>query len=91
MNIEDYRLQIDDVDSELLRNIAKRLELAEGLGQFKRDNGIPIYHPEREEEVIADRIDQGSALGIPEEITRSIFRILIDKSREIQEKDEGNS
>ena len=42
MELKDYREQIDQVDNELVRLFQKRMDLAEKIGAYKRENGLPV-------------------------------------------------
>ena len=52
MSIEDWRTEIDAIDSELLGLLNQRASLAVKVGQSKRLTGVALYDPRREEEVI---------------------------------------
>ena len=47
--IRGLREQISDADRALIDAINRRLELVEELWRYKREQGIPVLAPEREE------------------------------------------
>lgn len=73
------RKEIDTVDDEIIRLLAKRLSIAEAIGDVKRKLGIPPVDREREEEVIGRWVnglveagfDEASARGIAELVVRA--------------------
>ena len=83
MSIEDWRLEIDAIDNELLGLLNKRASLAVKVGQSKRITGIALYDPGREEEVIerARRANQGP---LDEQAIMELFSCIIRESRRIE-------
>ena len=83
MSIEDWRLEIDAIDSELLGLLNKRASLAVRVGQSKRLTGIELYDPTREQEVIerARRDNQGP---LDEQAIVELFGCIIRESRRIE-------
>ena len=56
MNIEDFRASIDAIDSELLRLLNKRAQIAMKIGEAKLTMGNSICDPSREHDVIERRV-----------------------------------
>jgi chorismate mutase len=83
MSIEDWRLEIDAIDSELLGLLNRRAGLAVKVGQSKRITGVQLYDPAREEEVIerARRANQGP---LDEQAIVELFSCIIRESRRIE-------
>ena len=52
MDIEHWRKEIDDIDSELLRLLNMRARLAIKVGALKQAASIPFCDPERERTVL---------------------------------------
>lgn len=46
------RNKIDGLDSELVRLLNERAEVAKEIGEIKARAGLPVYRPEREAEVL---------------------------------------
>ena len=53
--LTSLRSEIDLLDRELIRLFAKRLALVSQVGQVKHRNGLPIYAPQREQEMLQAR------------------------------------
>ncbi len=51
-NLPQLRQQIDAVDQQLLALLNKRAALANEVGDIKRQEGSPVFRPEREAQVI---------------------------------------
>ena len=52
MNMDELRGQIDAIDSQLVELYRQRLEVADRIGTYKRENGLPIYDSERERSLL---------------------------------------
>lgn len=50
MNLQDYRQEIDKLDSELTALFEKRLALSGKIAEFKSQNNIPVFDANREQE-----------------------------------------
>ncbi len=50
-SLEKYRSEIDLIDKQIIELILKRSEFAYKIGNYKKQNNISIYKPEREKEV----------------------------------------
>ena len=76
MPLDDLRKQIDALDSELLRLLNQRADLVHEIGVIKKEQGLQIYAPEREEAVFTGLVKKNAeAPGrLPEKSVRAIFR-----------------
>ena len=50
--LADLRVQIDQLDAQLLTLLNQRAHLAESVGDIKRAEGSVVFRPEREAQVI---------------------------------------
>lgn len=83
MTIEDWRVEIDKIDGELLRLLNARAELAVRVGETKRVAGLSVCDRAREREVVerARRDNRGPLDG---EAVARLFRAVIRESRRLQ-------
>lgn len=79
------REEIEGIDSEIMRLLKKRLEIALRTGPLKRELGIPILDPAREATVIRGAVETARELGLPEEDVRDIFWHILKLSRTAQQ------
>ena len=49
-----YRKDIDEIDSDIIELLIERFELAERIAQYKRLNNIPVFDRERERAHLSD-------------------------------------
>lgn len=52
MDIKDLRDQIDDIDEELITLFLKRMHLSLQIAEYKKKHNLPIFVPEREQEIL---------------------------------------
>ncbi|GAB4399688.1 MAG: prephenate dehydratase [Rhodoferax sp.] len=52
--LAELRSAIDALDQQLLQLLNQRAALAQEVGELKRDDGSPVFRPEREAQVIAN-------------------------------------
>jgi chorismate mutase len=55
-DIGRFRDQIREVDRDLTAGLNRRLELVAGLKRYKDEHGIPFVDPEREAQLIEERL-----------------------------------
>lgn len=79
-----YRSEIDIIDNNIIELIAKRMKLANKIGDYKRTNNIKILQIDRWEEMLRSRIAKGEALGLNEELIHHFLDILHQESIDIQ-------
>ena len=58
------REQIDQADQEILEAIAKRLDLVEQIGEFKRENNVAIFQISRWKEIFKSRQRLGKEMDL---------------------------
>ena len=83
MDLLELRNQIDEIDSQLIPLLMKRMDIAKDVAAYKIEHGIPVLNAQREQEIL-DKVakecgEQGDAI-------KTIFSATMDASREIQHK-----
>ena len=81
MSLDEIRKKIDEIDSELVPLLNKRMECSLGVAEVKRAENLPVYHPGREKEIL-DRVEQTS--GKYGSYVRNIYRSIMTVSRDLQ-------
>ena len=88
-NLKQIRTEIDSTDTEIIRLLAKRIQLVKHVAEFKQEHNLSIVNPQRWQEVLSNRKNQATALGISPEYIEVIWNIIHDESCRI-EKLEGD-
>ena len=85
-NIDDLRERINAIDDELLRLFNERAKLALAIGRMKKNQGLPIHIPSREEQIITRVQEENPGPLSPTSIAR-LYEQLIQESRTLEEED----
>ena len=83
MSIKDWRTEINMLDSELLRLLNKRAQLALKVGESKTASGVHLCDHTREREVV-ERMCEANEGPLDERAVVELFRAIIHESRRIQ-------
>lgn len=83
--LDNFRKIIDECDEEIVRAIEKRFSTVKEVVDYKKQNDLEIFQPNREKEVL-EKVD--SYLNNKEfsEELQSLYIHIINLSKEIQEK-----
>jgi chorismate mutase/prephenate dehydratase len=81
--LASLRADIDRLDKELVALLNRRAEIALQVGQLKQKQGIEVWSPAREDEVIARALETSKG-PLPPDTLRIIFRELMSGSRSLQ-------
>ena len=85
-NIDDLRGRIDSIDDELLKLFNERAKLVLEIGRMKKDQGLPIHMPSREEQIIMRVQQENPGPLSPTSIAR-LYQQLIQEFRAFEEED----
>ncbi len=66
--LEESRREIGKIDAELAELFVRRMQAAEKVAQYKREHGLPVYDPVRE-----DRLLQSNAPRVADETIREYY------------------
>ncbi len=83
MDLSDWRERIDELDRRLLDLLNERARCVLALAPLKKQLGIPIYEPRREEEVFRNIAAHNGGPLAPDAVRR-IFERIIDEMRSLQ-------
>lgn len=82
MDLNELRLEIDKIDDELVRLFTQRMEVSARIADYKKENGLPIFVPERE---AAKLLDVAQKAGSEMEVyTKVLYSMLFELSRGYQ-------
>ena len=84
MDLKELRGEIDKIDDELVKLFCARMDVAARIADFKKEQGLPIYHPVREQEKLQDvAFKAGVEMA---DYTKELYRLLFELSRSYQSK-----
>lgn len=86
MDISDWRKQIDALDRKLVELLSQRAQAAHEIGRLKRDAGMAIYEPDREQSVF-DNVRSVNPGPLPDRDLIRIYERIMDIMRQIQQEE----
>ena len=72
--LQNLRKEIDVIDDELLNLIAKRMNVSEKIGEFKKEHKMTVLQMDRWKKVLEGNINKGVSLGLED----LFHRILVE-------------
>jgi chorismate mutase len=86
VTIEDLRRRIDTVDAQLVALLNVRAASAIEIGRIKKAQGLAIYQPGREQEVLRNVKDETRRIGgvLGSEAIARLFERIIDEARALE-------
>lgn len=81
MNLQDIRREIDEIDSELIELYKRRMNCSRQVAEYKIKNGMPVFNPEREEQVLDSVEEHAGKYGAS---ARQLYSTIMALSRSLQ-------
>ena len=85
MDIADWRKKIDDLDRELVRLLNDRARCVAEIGEIKRQNGLPIQEPNREQEVLQHALEANQG-PLDDDAMRRLFERIVEEGKSLQRR-----
>jgi chorismate mutase len=83
MTLADWRRQIDEIDRKLVELLNQRSRCALEIGKLKQTANLPLYQPDREQEVLQNAESANSG-PLTDAAIRRLFERIIDEARSIE-------
>ena len=84
MEIEKLRKNIDNIDSEIVKLLNERMKVSAEIGEYKKENKLPVFDAERERELlskVAAEANEETAAYM-----RVIYQTVMETSKAYQRK-----
>ena len=78
--LQDLRDMVDEIDEQVIDVLSKRMGIARLIGDYKKQNNLSIYQPERWSEIIDTRTGYGSEKELSREFLLKLFNIIHEES-----------
>lgn len=89
--IRELRANISILDNQVVELFAKRMELVEQIGHYKKRNNIAIFQPNQWEEALAKFLRLSEDAELSKEFAAEVFKLIHQESIDIQSKILRNS
>ncbi len=86
MNLDELRLEINQIDDEMLKLFEKRMHVAKKIGMYKKDHGLPVLDQKREDALLnmmKSKVEDESLESFYEAFLIEVMRISKDYQNEI--------
>lgn len=81
--LKESRTKIDELDRQLVELLNRRTRIVEDIGRAKEASGLPIYEPNREEDVFRNVFSHNQG-PLTAEALRGIYERIMDEMRSLQ-------
>lgn len=79
-SLADLRLQIDNIDNDLLEMLSKRMRISREIGTFKKEHNMPVLQANRYDEIMQKRVILGESMGMSPEFVTKILEAIHEES-----------
>ena len=79
--LEEYRAQIDGVDRQIVELLNKRAAIVDRIGSVKKEAGLAVAVPAREQQVLDHVVEAGKAGPLPAATLRRIYEQILREMR----------
>ena len=83
--LDDYRVRIDEIDREITRLFEERMDIVLKVAEYKMNNNLPIFHRDRENQVIEKNVGYLKNTDYSEEL-KDFYTYLMEVSRHLQSR-----
>jgi len=78
--LEDLRFRIDQLDNDMLDIVEKRMQIAEEIGEYKRNSNMTILQQTRWEEILEKNIAKGKKRKLSANFILKMFKAIHQES-----------
>jgi len=83
-DLAGLRGEIDDIDSELLQLLARRMEVSAQIGEYKKSHNVTVVQMDRWKKILDDHVSAGEAMGLSPILINKVFEAIHQASIERQ-------
>ena len=84
--LSNLRAQIDIMDNQLMETLGKRMKVADGIGELKKQKNVAVLQSNRWNQILGAMILEGESKGLSEEFILKMFKAIHQESINHQEK-----
>lgn len=84
--LEDYRKEIDAIDEQIIKLLAKRRQCVEGIIDVKSATAMAAHQPQRMDKVLSSRRQQAQDNHLDPDVIEAVWRLLIAYFTQLEEE-----
>ena len=85
--MSELREDVDDLDSQLLDLLGKRMDIVREMGKLKTEQHVSTLQPHRWQEIVQDRIKKGTGIDLSEDFVLQLMQSIHEEAIRQQEAD----
>lgn len=85
MTLDDYRAQMDEIDTKLVRLLEERMDVSCDIARYKNAENIPTYDPAREQYKLYAVADK-TGNPLYKNHMKKVFEAVMAQSRALQDE-----
>lgn len=74
------RLQIDQIDNDLLEALSKRMRISREIGQYKKEHSMPVVQTGRYDDILNSRAAAAEELGMNGDFMKTVYQAIHEES-----------
>lgn len=82
--LQNLRRTIDLIDQSILQSFASRMQIATEIGNYKKNNQLPVEDTDREQQMQEKWIQEGQKYGLSKEFISELLALTLKTSKENQ-------
>ena len=82
--LDNLRKNIDNIDEQLVELITKRIEIVKKIGEFKKQNNLPIVDKNRFENVLEKVEKTAIQQGLSPDFVKELYEVIHKYSCEVE-------
>src|SRR5947207_466492 len=87
--LQDLREEVAETTKEIIKQVARRIELAKRIGQVKSRDSLPIDNERVEDALLEEVLQECKELGLDEQLGTKILAALLAESKKAQRAQGG--
>ena len=77
-NLDELRYRIDEIDSDLIRLLKRRMAVSEKIGKYKKNNNMTVLQPQRWDSILNKYIQMAEENNLDKDFITKVFYGLFD-------------
>lgn len=82
--LETYRKQIDEIDEQIIKLLASRLEIVKKVWEWKKENNMQPLQPSRWQQVLESRKQLAKKFWVNEELIEKIWDLIHEEALRLE-------
>lgn len=83
--LDKFRDKVDLLDTQIIELLAERFGIIDQIGEYKKERNLAVYQPDRWQDVMQSRINEGMKRNLTEKFMKSLLFAIHEESVKKQE------